>query len=277
MKAAIIGCGYVGTAVAQQWMSQGLEVLVTTTREARVAELRAITPEVKVLTGTDHKRLTSALSDSQLVLLSVASKRGASYADTYLRTAQTLADVLPNTPIEQLIYTSSCSVYGQHDGAWVSELMPPKPMTDNGKIIERTEETLLQATSPQRKICVLRLGGIYGPNRSLKKIYRRAAGTTRPGKGQEGTNWVHLRDIVGGIEWARTQKLSGLYNLVQDEVPTVRDLISEVCDRYDIPPVEWDESKPSARKDVRVSNSKIKGTGYSFVHPDFYSDKKLVP
>lgn len=270
MKVAIVGCGYVGTAVAQQWQTQGLDVLVTTTRKERVAELSAIAQRVEVLVGTDSDRLQSALSDRQVVLLCVASKRGASYEQTYLSTAKTITQVLPHTSVEQLIYTSSCSVYGEHQGAWVSEQMPPKPITDNGRIIEQTEETLLSAISFQRKVCVLRLGGIYGPGRTLEKIYSRAAGTTRPGKGEEGTNWVHLSDIVRGIEWARNQQLSGLYNLVQDEVPTVRTLIDEVCRRNALAPVEWDESQPSTRKNVRISNGKIKQTGFEFAHPSFY-------
>ncbi|MGC1306175.1 MAG: SDR family oxidoreductase [Phormidesmis sp.] len=269
MKAAIIGCGYVGTAVAKHWKAQGLEVLVTTTREERIEALSAVSDRVEVLTGTDRDRLKSALCDRQIVLLSVASKRGASYAETYLSTAQTIAEVLPDTPVEQLIYTSSCSVYGQFQGAWVTELMPPAPITDNGAIIERTEETLLSAVSSQRKICILRLGGIYGPGRTLERIYSRAAGTTRPGKGEEGTNWVHLNDIVGGIDWARERQLSGLYNLVQEEVPTVKALITRVCDRHNLAPVTWDETQPSTRKNVRVSNAKFKGTGYQFVHPTF--------
>ncbi len=269
MKVAIIGCGYVGSAVAKRWKAQGLNVLVTTTRQERVEGLSAIAHQVKVLTGTEGDRLKAALSDRQIVLLCIASKRGASYEQTYLDTAKTIAKVLPHTPVEQLIYTSSCSVYGQHNGSWVTELMPPMPITDNGKIIEQTEETLLSAAAPQRKICILRLGGIYGPGRTLEKIYSRAAGTTRPGKGEEATNWVHLSDIVGGIDWAKEKQLAGLYNLVQDEVPTVRELIRRVCDRHNLAPVTWNESQPSDRKNVRVSNAKIKSTGYQFIHPHF--------
>lgn len=269
MKAAIIGCGYVGSAIAQKWKAQGIDVLVTTTQPARVEELKAIASTVEVVTGQEGDRLKAILCDRQVVLLSVASKKGASYADTYLGTAKTIASILPDTPVEQLIYTSSCSVYGQHHGAWVTELMPPKPATDNGKIIEQTEETLLSAASPQRKICVLRLGGIYGPGRTLEKIYSRAAGTTRPGTGAVATNWVHLSDIVNGIDWVKERQLSGLYNLVQEEVPMVNELIARVCDHYNLAPVIWDASQPSTRKNVRVSNAKIKSTGYEFVHPNF--------
>jgi nucleoside-diphosphate-sugar epimerase len=273
MKAAIIGCGYVGTAVAKHWQAQGIDVLVTTTRKERVAELSEIANRVEVLLGTERDRLQEVLRDRQVVLLCVASKRGANYTETYLSTAQTLAAALPHSAVEQLIYTSSISVYGEFHGAWVTELMPPMPITDNGKIIEQTEATLLAANTPQRRVCVLRLGGIYGPGRTLKNIYSRAAGTTRPGKGEEATNWVHLSDIVGGIDWAKEKSLSGLYNLVQEKVLTARELIGQVCDRHNLAPVTWDERLESNRKNVRISNAKFKSTGYSFKHPAFWPEK----
>ena len=88
---------------------------------------------------------------------------------------------------------------------------------------------------------MLRLGGIYGPGRTLERIYSRAAGQTRPGKGDQASNWAHRNDIVGAIEFVRSQSLSGIYNVVQDEIPIVRDLIdrsvkqerlaSDLCNR----------------------------------------------
>lgn len=270
MKAAIIGCGYVGGAIAQKWQAQELDVLATTTRAERLSELMEIAAQAKVLQGQDAKQMQAVLADRQLVLLCVGSKRGASYSDTYLGTAQTLAQVLPDTAVQHLIYTSTSSVYGQQQGAEVTEAMPPLPATENGKIIAATEQTLLEAATPQRQVCILRLGGIYGPGRTLEKIYGRAAGTTRPGKGEQLTNWVHLSDIVGAIDWARQQQLAGIYNVVQDEIPTVRELIGRVCDRYHLAPVQWDETQLSTRSyNVRISNAKLKRTGYSFVHPTF--------
>jgi len=40
-------------------------------------------------------------------------------------------------------------------------------------------------------VCILRLGGIYGPRRELVKIFGRVAGTIRPGNGEDATNWIH--------------------------------------------------------------------------------------
>ena len=270
-KAAIIGCGYVGKEVARLWQQQGLTVTATTTSPGRVEELQTVADQVHVLTGNDPGALQDCLVDQQVVLVSVGSKRGTSYGETYLSTAKTLAEVLPQTQVQQLIYTSTYSVYGQHHGAVVTEETPVQPATANGEVIAETEQTLLGMSS--LRVCVLRLGGIYGPGRTLERIYSRAAGQTRPGTGAEAANWIHRSDIVEAIEFARSHSLSGIYNLVQDEMPTVRELIARVCDRYGIEPVRWDPSQPSGRAyNARVSNAKIKAAGYRFVHPRFFED-----
>ncbi|MEA5466536.1 SDR family oxidoreductase [Leptothoe sp. PORK10 BA2] len=268
-KAAIIGCGYVGQEVARLWRRQGLTVTATTTSPERVEELRTVADRVLVLKGTDPEAVQDCLVDQQVVLVSVGPKRGANYGETYLGTAQTLAQVLPHTAVQQLIYTSTYSVYGQHQGAVVTEETGVEPATANGEVIAAAERTLLGLSGLD--VCVLRLGGIYGPGRTLERIYSRAAGQTRPGTGDEWANWVHREDIVGGIEYVRSHSLSGIYNLVQDEIPTVKELIDRVCDRYHLAPVTWDPAQPSARPyNAKVSNAKIKAAGYQFIHPSFF-------
>ncbi|MEO0455767.1 MAG: SDR family oxidoreductase [Cyanobacteria bacterium P01_A01_bin.114] len=270
IKATILGCGYVGKAVAKRLQHQGLMVTATTTSPERLAELNTVADRGVVLMGSDPGALHDCLSDQQVVLVCVGSKRGASYADTYLKTAKTLVEVLPQTQVQQLIYTSTYSVYGQHHGSWVTEATPAQPATDNGQVIAAAEQTYLSAAHPGRKVCIFRLGGIYGPGRELAKIYGRSAGKTRPGRGEEASNWVHLDDIVGAIDFAREHSLGGIYNLVQDEVPTVKDLIDRVCHHNNLAPITWDPSQPSARPyNAKVSNQKLKAAGYSFFHPTF--------
>ncbi|PZO12643.1 MAG: NAD(P)-dependent oxidoreductase [Leptolyngbya foveolarum] len=272
MKTVIIGCGYVGKTVAHLWKAKGFDVLATTTSPERIDELSEVAQQVAVLKGTEAEKLLAAIADREVALLCVGSKRGANYRETYLSTAQTIAKVLPQTAVKQLIYTSTCSIYGQNTGAWINETMPPNPSTENGKIVEATEQTLLAAASPQLKVCILRLGGIYGPGRTVENIYSRIAGKTMPGKGEEAANWVHLLDIIGAIDWAQTRQLSGIYNVVQDEIPTRAELMGEVCDRLNLPPVKWDGDENAGRgRNVRLSNQKLKSTGYQFEHPAFWT------
>ena len=271
MNAAILGCGYVGKAVAQLWSSQGVSVTATTTNPDRVADLQAIAAAVRVVNGSDAKGIEALLQGQDTLLICVGAGRQVNYEETYLNTAKTVVGALAQAPhLKQIIFTSTYSVYGNYEGAWVREDDPAKPATDNGRTMEETEKTLLQAATPERKVCIFRLGGIYGPGRELAKIYSRAAGQSRPGAGHEASNWVHLDDIVGAIAHAQTHSLNGLYNLVQDEIPTVRELIDRVCTANHLDPVQWNPSQPSARPyNVRVSNQKLKAVGYEFRHPCF--------
>ena len=81
---AIIGCGYVGTAVARYWQQQGHFVTVTTTRQERVTEIEELAGQVLVVKGNDPSGVQSVLQNQDTVLLSVApiSDRQVD-ADTY--------------------------------------------------------------------------------------------------------------------------------------------------------------------------------------------------
>lgn len=270
MKIAIIGCGYVGTAIARRWSSDGHTVTTTTTTPSRLPELEQIAARSVVMKGNDLDALQELLSGQDAVLLSAGSRSPAHYKETYLGTANALVEVLKQTPtVEQVIYTSSYSVYGNQRGKWADENAEIVQGGDNDRILYETERVLLAAITPHRRVCIFRLGGIYGPGRGLDRIYGRLAGTTRPGTGEYFTNWVHLEDIVGALEFARGKRLQGLYNLVGDVPVMRRELIDAVCDRYNLAKVSWDPAAPETRSlNVRVSNEKLKAEGFEFVRPE---------
>jgi nucleoside-diphosphate-sugar epimerase len=270
MNVAIIGCGYVGCAVAQYWQqNMSFVVTATTTTPERVPELQTVAQQVVVVQGNDSDLLKSVLRNQDVVLLSVGAKSADVYEETYLHTAQTLVSVLKQIPsVQQLIYTGSYAVYGDRNGAWVDEESLIAPAHQNGQILSDTEQVLLSASSENLRVCILRLGGIYGPGRELVKIFGRYAGTTRPGNGKDTTNWIHLDDIIGGIRFARRNRLQGIYNLVDDAHLTTGELLARVCETHNLPKVKWDSSQESKRPyNAKVSNKKIKDAGYKFIHP----------
>ncbi len=276
MNIAIIGCGYVGSAVARNWQQEkNYTITVTTTSEQRVADLENIANEVVVINGDDELALRSLLQNQDAVVVSVAPKGDRQvdanvYEQTYLRTAQTLVAALQHAPsVKQVIYTGSYSVYGDSKSVWLDEESPVAPANSNGQVLCDTEQVLLQAANQNLKVCILRLGGIYGEGRELVKIFSRWAGTNRPGKGEYFTHWIHLEDIVSAIDFALLNQLQGIYNLVNDVPMMARDLVELVCEHHNLPKVIWDESADEVKPyNSRVSNHKIKTAGYKFIHPE---------
>jgi nucleoside-diphosphate-sugar epimerase len=270
MNIAIIGCGYVGYAIARYWQqNSGVVVTATTTTPERVPALKSVAQKVVVVSGNDPEALQSVLQNQDVVLLSIGAKGANLYEETYLHTARNLVSVLGQIPsVRHLIYTGSYSVYGDRNAAWVSEETPLAPANSNGEILKVTEDVLLSAESENLRVCIFRLGGIYGLGRELLKLFSHAPGTSRPGDGNDVTNWIHLDDIVAAIEFARQHNLTGIYNLVDDAHLTSRELLENLFAKHNLPQVKWDSSLKSNRPyNTTVSNQKIKDAGYQLIHP----------
>ncbi|BAY84303.1 NAD-dependent epimerase/dehydratase [Calothrix parasitica NIES-267] len=270
MNIAIIGCGYVGCAVAKYWkQNNDLVITATTTTTAKVSTLQEVANKVEIVAGSDLEALKAVLQNQDVVLLSVGAKSADSYEETYLKTAENIVSLLKqNSTVKQLIYTASYSVYGDRNGSKVDEETPTAPSNANGEILNKAEQILLSASSEDLRVCMLRLGGIYGEGRELVKIFSRAFGQTRPGDGEDITNWIHLDDIVGAIEFSRQHQLQGIYNLVDDAHLKSKELIGNLCQKYDKPNVVWDASQAKTRAyNSKVSNEKIKKAGYKLIHP----------
>jgi nucleoside-diphosphate-sugar epimerase len=270
MDIAIIGCGYVGLAAAKFWQQKmTIMVTATTTTPERLFDLKTVVQKVEVVRGNDASGLEKVLKGQDIVLLSIARKRNSSYQETYLDTAKTFVDVLKSSSVKQVIYTSSCSVYGNQNGALVNEETAVTPTSEGEEILKQTEDVLLAAANKDLLVCILRLGGIFGPDRELLKIYSRVAGTTLPGDGNEPANWIHLDDIVGAVEFARLHRLQGIYNVVNDANLLRREIINKVCETHHLPKVTWDSSQQSTRLfNAKVSNQKIKDAGFKLIRPE---------
>lgn len=276
MRITILGCGYVGSALARHWRGQpNLQVRVTTTRSERLAELAPLASEVVVAHGNDPTGLRRALEGSEAAVLCLAP--GGSrlvgpelYEATYLDTFRTLAALLPDLPdLRQLTYTGSCSVYGDAAGGWVEEDTPPAPRDRHGEILLEGERLLLGLRSANLRVCLYRLGALYGPGRELIPRLARVAGETLPGDGHQHGSWIHRDDVVAALDLALRQRLDGLWNLVDDEPIASRDLIQLVCQAGGLEPVRWDPERipdpPPA--DRRISNRRLRALGLRLRHP----------
>lgn len=265
-QALILGCGYVGEALARRWKAQGHRVTVTTTRNERVPALSQVADEVLVLQGREQDALREALRDKEWVAVTIAARHTNDYADAYLATAiQLTAALAVADTLRQIVYTSSTSVYGDCGGRIVNEDETVHPQSPQGEILCQTEQVLLQATDSGRRVCILRLGEIIGPGRELLDRLRRLGGMALPGDGHQFANLSPLATIVDALDFACEKELQGIFNLCLDTHLTRRQLYRAICSENGLPEVRWSGFGGGIHSgNKRISSQKIVASGFTF-------------
>jgi nucleoside-diphosphate-sugar epimerase len=270
MKIGILGCGYVGQAAAVLWKKEGHGITATTRKIERLSLLKSVANEVCLLT---KQSFLSFIEQQEALLISVAPDSLSDYTSTYLETARQVAAHISCAPkVRQILYTSSTSVYGNHGGAWVDEDAPIHCLDENRKILYETEQILLNLSSQNLRVCILRLGEIYGPGREIEERLRRMQHQPFAGNGESYTNLIHLDDIVNALHFALAHQLQGIYNLCSDFHIPRKEFYQKVCQKENLPAIQWDPTRKSFHSgNRRVSNQKIKNAGFTFKHSYYFS------
>ena len=270
---AVIGCGYVGADVAVSMKYAGHHVLGTTRSRRRFRELHDIVHEPHVLDLTDPDGDLTFLERQDGVLISVAPTESMDDLEAVFSTGiRNLARALRSRTSSQhlhVTYISTAGVYGNQNGDLVDEESPLDAINPVNRMLGEAETLLLSIDRPDTTICVLRLGGIYGPGRDMVSIIRQAAGEQIPKNGNSIPAWSSLLDITSGVQFAFDNNLEGIYNLVDDMQLSRRQLSNEICDLDGLPPVIWanQDFKGARAMNAKVSNQKLKSAGFRFKSP----------
>lgn len=177
------------------------------------------------------------------------------------------ADLDAARDLQWLCYFSTVGVYGDFGGAWIDETAPTRPLNKRSEQRVQTEEAWRDyAAQRGLPLLVLRLAGIYGPGRSAFDKLRdgTARRIVKPG---QVFNRIHVEDIGRITALAARARLSGTFNLADDEPAPPQDLIAYAAQMMGLPappdtPFEHAEMTPMARSfysdNKRVSNAAIK-------------------
>lgn len=279
MRALIVGCGYVGLPLGAELAKQGHEVFGLRRSAIADAGLReaAITP----LRGdiSNLQTLAQLPANFDWVVNCAASGGGGvtAYRQLYLNGNRNLISWLSDSPPEKFVYTSSTGVYGQNDGSSVDETSPTEPESETARVLIETEKVLLEAVA-QKKIpaVILRVAGIYGPDRGylLKQFLRGEARIE--GDGGRIMNMIHRDDLIGVIIAALKSGRPGeIYNAVDDEPVSQLQFFEWLAGALGKPlppfaPVDPDANRKRGVTSKKVSNRKLKlELGYPFKQPNF--------
>ncbi len=268
MKCAILGCGYVGGALADLWRNNGYILTCTTTKKSRIKPTYANQNWI-LAKGNDFETICELITEHEVLVVSVTPRSLDNYRETYLATAETIKKAAKKVKkARTLIFTGASSVYGDHKGKWVDENSPLLAKVPEIRHLISAEEQFLSLREWGWNILLFRLTEIYGPGRELKEKMEALQEKTLPGSGNNHANMVHLHDVVHAIDYCLSHGLEGIYNLADDDHLTQKELYEILCKRFSLPLPHWDPHlDPLIQMDKRVSNHKIKKTGFTFEYP----------
>jgi nucleoside-diphosphate-sugar epimerase len=142
----------------------------------------------------------------------------------------------------KIIYLSTIGVYGDRQGEWVDEERMPTPKSDRSTARMHAEKSWMTlARDANKTVHILRLAGIYGPERNALEALRRGTAHRIVKKGQV-FNRIHVADISAAIA-ALLQYDGGsdVWNLSDDEPAPPQDVVTYAASLMQIePPPEQD-------------------------------------
>ena len=278
MKCLIVGCGYVGLPLGAELVRLGHEVCGLRRSASAENELKAAGVQPLFGDVTQPETLAKLPREFDWIVHCVAAGGGADdYRQVYLQGTRNLIDWLAPNPPKKFVYTSSTSVYGQNDGSPVKESSPTEPLAETAKILVETEQVLLAAVADRKfPAVILRVAGIYGPDRGhwFKQFLKNEARIE--GDGLRCLNMIHRDDVVGCIIAALKNGRPGeIYNTVDDEPVNQMNFfqwLAGTVGKYPPPsvPDNPDENRKRGVTNKRVSNRRLKmEMGYQFKYPNF--------
>lgn len=198
----ILGCGYLGTALAQRLTSQGTRVCALTRNTKQGEYLKTIGLEQVIVSELDSDEWHAQIKGEYKAVVNCVSSAGggiSGYQKSYVEGQHSLLRWAQHQNLETICYTSSTSVYPQDGGIWVDELALTEPTTETAAILLKAERLILEAETLCSNRYVLRLAGIYGPKRHYMIDQLRMKAKVLPGDGSPNTNSIHRDDAVEAI------------------------------------------------------------------------------
>ncbi len=254
----ILGCGYVGSAVAKAAQKAGWRVGAVTRNAERAAELRRLGLDVVAEASLDSTSWLAEVGSpwrAVLYAVSASDRSPGGYRQAYVDGQAALEGHLAAWGTQQYLYTGSTGIYPQSAGEWVTEDGAASPGgPGHAGILAEAEAVAARLGNLAGAWQVLRLAGIYGPGRTYLLDLLRQTGGTLPGSGDYFVNWIHQGDIASAA-LACLQRpapaLSGAYN-VSDGAPTLRaEVAAWLAEKIGLPGVRFDPQQPGGRSGFR--------------------------
>ncbi|HBT70011.1 MAG TPA: NAD(P)-dependent oxidoreductase [Agrobacterium sp.] len=275
MHVMIFGAGYSGKAISNALKTEAATIAGTTRSEDKFSSLTAAGMTPLLFDGAHlNDELITAMGNVTHLVQSIAPGKEGDPLLALL--GDDLKRLLPN--LKWLAYLSTVGVYGDHDGAWVDEDTPCRPVS--ARSVERVAAETVWATAAQRAdmpLAILRLSGIYGPGRNAFMNFEKGT-ARRLVKKDQVFNRIRVEDIGAALAFLAQRNQRGVFNVTDYDPGPPQDVVSYAATLMGVEPppeqpFETADLTPMARsfygENKRVSNARIRRLGFDFGFPDY--------
>lgn len=231
-KVTIVGCGDIGSRVAQACLQRGDRVTGWVRSDASVIRLRERRiPALKVDLDEPVPGLPS-LEGEDLFYFAPPPAQGRE--DT--RVAHLLSQIDEAGRPRKVVYLSTTGVYGDCGGEWVDETRPPAPVADRAcRRLDAENRWRAWSRHSGGELVILRVAGIYGPGKLPEARLR--SGKPMVAEAESPiTNHIHTFDLVEICLAAMARGTSGeVFNVCDGHPGSMTGYFNAVADFLGLP------------------------------------------
>lgn len=274
----IAGCGYLGCEIVRLAMSREWNVIGLTHTAVSADQLRrdfGIDAYVADLASAKSLHGVAASFGKIDLAIHCASTKGGG-VDTYRAVyVDGCANLLAAFSPRRFVFVSSTSVFGQVDGELVDETSISEPASPTGGVLLEAERVALDAGGS-----VVRLGGIYGPSRSvLLRNFLDGSATIDEGVARV-INQIHRDDAADAIMHVAELAGGEVFHVVDSDPQFQPELMEWLAGYFgrDVPPTAPRVlGKRRGWSNKAVSNKKLRASGWSPRYSSFRDAVKNDP
>lgn len=239
MDILIAGCGYVGMRAASFWLNAGHSVSAITRSDTKARQLHESGIE-PLLMDLAEPSSWPQLPPVDLLLWSVGFDRSSNQPREliWVDGLRSLLQALTFKSGARILMTSSTGVYGDAQGDDVTEATPAIPSSESGRACLKSEDAVREySAATGMPACILRLAGIYGPGRLLRRVEELQNQVPIPSPPDDWLNLVHVDDIIRTLHFVATMPdPPALMNVAAAETATRRQYYSLLAELTQSPP-----------------------------------------
>lgn len=271
LPVAVIGAGYLGRPLALALPRPALAV--SRSGAASAWPSGHVPADIHLhaldLVHADPAAIATALAPARSLVICIAAGRTQDRRAVYLDGTRRLLDACADLPLARVVYTSSTSALPDRDG-WIDDDEPARPEDPRG-LVQRDAEDLVRARCEAAgwPWLILRLAGLYGPDRELFRLYRDDPDAEQPGDGMQATNLIHRDDALAAClaALALDPRHSATVNICDDDHRPRRSMFAALARAAGHPEPRW-QHPPGPVRGKQVRNERMKQLlGLRLQHP----------